>query len=373
MLPTGAAWARDGLSSSGVREQTLGGWHMADRRCRHTATADLVPMRSNTWAAQGAIVTRPAFRIACPYLHRLPTSGRSAPASRERLRAVALRPSSVRPRTPAASRRPAQASAQPMSGPPDEGRAVSRAGEGAGGRPAWAVGVGRGATAWRRCQSWRAAGSGRGARRAAGRAARRGAGRAVRRRCQAGRAARRGAGARPGVGARRGARPGVGASRGARPGIGAGAGGAAGRGRGAGRSARRGCRRRCRAGLGASGAGAGAGSGAGRGASGGAGGRAGAVGVRAGRGRRGGCRLRALRSGGAARLPSARPSFRPRPGARRPRRARRHARRATTGADTSCRSRRPCARSPSARTSRPCLRTAPRRPRPPPPAFRPPP
>jgi len=98
-----------------------------------------------------------------------------------------------------------------------------------------------------------------------------------------------------------------------------------------------------------------------------------AVGARAGRGRRGGCRPRALRSGGAARWPNAGPSFRPHPGARRRRRARRHALRAMTGANTSCRSRRPCARSPSARTSRRCLRSGPRRPRPPPPAFRPPP
>ena len=70
----------------------------------------------------------------------LPRRGRSAPPMRERPRAAARRPSSVRPRTPAARRRPAHASAQPRSGRTLElatmdvaGRDGIRSGNGGGG------------------------------------------------------------------------------------------------------------------------------------------------------------------------------------------------------------------------------------------------
>jgi hypothetical protein len=94
---------------------------------------------------------------------------------------------------------------------------------------------------------------------------------------------------------------------------------------------------------------------------------------RAGPRTRSGCPPRARRSGGAVLWPSARRSFRPRPGAPLRLHARRHPPRSTRGGDRTCRSRRRSARSPSAQTSRPCPRTAPPRPRRPPPAFPPPP
>jgi hypothetical protein len=244
-------------------------WDVSSRASARARWLPEISSRLNTLVAQRATNVLTFRRVA----QRLPRSGRSAPASRERLRAVAFRPSSVRPRMPAARSRPAHASAHPRSGPAaeDGGAAFGFAEEAASGGsparecdeaggdsdPSGGALIGRGAPCGAGAESrarpgagsWRGAPCGAGARRGVGPrvgaalGAQRGAGAAL--------GARAGAGA--GLGAGRDTPPGAGTGRRARPGTGAARGAGATRGAGAARGAG--------AGLGASGAGAGTGAG----------------------------------------------------------------------------------------------------------------
>jgi len=242
-------------------------WDVSSRASARARWLPEISSRLNTLVAQRATNVLTFRRVA----QRLPRSGRSAPASRERLRAVAFRPSSVRPRMPAARSRPAHASAHPKSGPDaeDGGAAFGFAEEAASGGsparecdeaggdsyPSGGALIGRcapcGAGAEPRARPGAGSWCGAGARRGVGPGA--GAALGARPRPGAGRGAPRGAGAG------RGTRPGAGTGRGAWPGAGAARGTGAARGAGATRGA--GAARGAGAGLGASGAGAGTGAG----------------------------------------------------------------------------------------------------------------